>query len=245
MAHTATGFADWQFVDLYEQPDPSELLLARLREFCLPGGEDAVRGIREVKIPEKGEMRTSPRAQWLAFTAEQTIYSTRSDFCWNAHLKVAKLLPVTITDAYQQGHGVLLARVGPVTTQSVSGPNADLGELQRYLASLIFCPAMLLNHPSLVWTAAGTLTLRVRDRQDPSGATVDIELSESGKPVACRADRPRLVGKQTILTPWMGMGSDFREHDGLRVPNRLAVSWLIDGWFEYYRSEITSFEVVR
>lgn len=245
MAHIAPAFADWQFVDLYEQPDSTESLLARLREFCLPGGEDAARRIREVKITEKGEMRASRQARWLPFTAEQTIYSTESDFCWNAHLKVANLVPVTITDAYQQGHGVLLARVGPVTTKSIAGPDADLGELQRYLASLIFCPAMLLNHPSLVWTAAGILTLRVSDRQDPRGATVDIELSENGKPVACRADRPRLVGKQTILTPWMGIGSDFREHDGFRVPNRLEVSWLIDGWFEYYRSEITSFEVAR
>jgi len=244
MANTAASFADWQLVDLYEQPDPSELLLARLREFCLPGGEDAAYRIREVIITEKGEMRASRQARWMPFTAEQTIYSTHSDFCWNAHLKVAKLLPVTITDAYQQGHGILLARVGPVTTQSVSGPNADLGELQRYLASLIFCPAMLLTHRSLEWAAAGPLTLSVRDRHDSTGATVYIELSESGKPVACRADRPRLVGKDTIVTPWMGIGSDFREHDGLRVPNRLEVSWLIDGWFDYYRSEITSFEVV-
>lgn len=104
---------------------------------------------------------------------------------------------------------------------------------------------MLLNHPSLAWTAAGPLTLRVSDRHLPSGAAVDIELSENGKPVACRADRPRLVGKQNVLTPWMGIGSDFREHDGLRIPNRLEVSWLIDGWFSYYRSEITGFKVVR
>jgi hypothetical protein len=94
----------------------------------------------------------------------------------------------------------MLAKVGPVTTQGVAGPQADRGELQRYLASLIYCPAILLSHPSLESTA-----LRLRDRQDPPGATIDIEISENGKPVACKAERPRLFGKQSVLTPWMAM----------------------------------------
>lgn len=245
MANRAAALADWQFVDLYEPPYSTESLLARLREYCLPGGEDAARQIRAVKIIEKGEMRTSPQARWMPFTAEETIDATRSDFCWTAHLSVAKVLPITVTDAYQHEHGQLLAKVGPITTQSVAGPIADRGELQRYLGSLIYCPAMSLNHPSLEWTAAGPLTLRLRDRQDPTGATIDIEISENGKPVACKADRPRLVGKQAFLTPWMAMCSDFGEHDGLRVPNRLEVAWLIDGWFTYFRSQVTSFTVLR
>jgi len=38
------------------------------------------------------------------------------------------------------------------------------------------------------------------DRLDPTGATVDLDLSDEGCPLACHATRPRLVGKQTVLT---------------------------------------------
>ena len=70
-------------------------------------------------------------------------------------------------------------------------------------------------------------------------------MSEKVKPVASKPDRPRVAGKQTVLTPWMAMCDDFCEHEVLRVPNWLEVSRLIDGWFTYFRSQITGFTVVR
>jgi hypothetical protein len=105
---------------------------------------------------------------------------------------------------------------------------------------------MLLNNPSLEWTSAGPLTLRVRDREDSTGAAVDVELTEDGRPMASRADRPRLLGRQFVLTPWLAVADEFGEHEGLRVPRRLDVSWLIaDGWFSYYRSVVTEFSLSR
>jgi hypothetical protein len=190
-------------------------------------------------------MRSSSQARWIPFTAEETISAIESAFCWSAHLKVLKVLPVTVVDAYQQHHGRMFAKVGRLTTQSVAGPDADRGEVQRYLASIIYCPAMLLNHPSLEWTAGGPLCLLLRDREDPSGATVQVEISENGKPLACSADRPRLLGKHTVLKPWMALCSDFREQDGMRVASRVEVSWRMGGWFPYFRSEITCLNVVH
>lgn len=92
----------------------------------------------------------------------------------------------------------------------------------------------------------GPLTLRVRDREDPTGATVDIDLDDDGRPLGCRADRPRMVGKKTVLTPWSATCSEFHEWEGLRVPARLGASWqLPEGPFVYFRAEITSFFAVR
>ena len=244
MSNRAATLAEWQFVDPYE-PDQTQMLLDRLRTFCLPGGEEAVRHIRAIHIKEVGEMRSTPRARWIPFTAEQTIDTTESSYRWNAHLHAGGLVPVTVTDAYEEHHGRLITKVGPLTTQRVEGPAADKGELQRYLSSFLYCPAMLLNNASLDWSAAGPLTLRVRDRQDPTGSTVDIELTEEGKPLACRADRPRIVGRHAILTPWLGIADEFSVHEGLRVPRSLEVSWLMDdSWFSYYRSVVTDFSVV-
>jgi hypothetical protein len=131
-------------------------------------------------------------------------------------------------------------------SKKITGPVADKGEIQRYLASVVFCPPMLLNHPTLEWNAVGPFRLRLRDRQDPTGATVDLDLSEEGSPLVCRANRPHMVGKQAVLTPWTGTASEFCEHEGLRAPTRLEVAWnQTEGEFTYFRGEITSFNALR
>lgn len=192
-------------------------------------------------------MRMSPEARWIPFTAEQTIEARRSSFRWQAHLSSGRLTPVTVTDAYEDGHGRLTVKAaGLVPLKKITGADVDQGELQRYLASIVFCPPALLKHASLEWNAVGPLTLRLRDRNDPTGATVDLEITADGRPLTCRAVRPRLVGKQSVLTPWWGTYLEFREWEGLRVASRLEVSWqLPEGPFTYFRSELTSLTVTR
>ena len=62
----------------------TQRLLASLKAFCFPGGEDAARLVRGVKITQRGEMCLAPGARWMPFTAEQRIDATQSSFCWKA-----------------------------------------------------------------------------------------------------------------------------------------------------------------
>jgi len=221
-------------------------LLVRLRDFSFPQGERAVSSIRAVRTSEAGEMRMSPGARWIPFTAEQFIDATRSSFRWEARLNPGKIGAPMVIDAYEQGHGRVQVKLGIVSLKKITGPDADKGELQRYMASVVLCPAMLLNHPTLEWHAAGPSSLTVRDREDPTGATVDMELSEAGCPIAIRAMRPRLVGSSVVLTPWLGKASEFREYEGLRVVTRLEVAWALpEGEFSYFRSELSLLRFVR
>jgi len=230
-----------------EIQDATRALLARLRAFCFPGGEDGARAVSAVRITERGEMRLSQDARWIPFTSEQVIESRRSSSRWEARYEGGTRGLITVTDAYEEGHGRLTVKLGGlIPVQSLRGPEVDKGELQRYLASILLCPPILLNHPTLDWTASGPLLLRVVDRVDPTGATLEIDLNVDGRPLACRADRPRAVGKKTVLTPWSGSCPDFKEWEGMRVAAQLEVSWhLPDGPFTYYRSEVVSFSVVR
>jgi hypothetical protein len=222
-------------------------LLTRLRTFCFPRGEAAARLIRAVRTTQIGEMRMSPEARWIPFTATETIEATRSCFRWEARLDPDKIGSPSVTDAYEQGHGRLVVKLGGILpVKNVTGVDADKGEIQRYLASMLFCPPILLNHLTLEWEAIGPSTLRVHDRADPATSTINVDLSDDGCPLVCYATRPRIVGKQTILTPWSGKGSEFREYAGLRAPTLLEVAWhLPDGPFTYFREEITSFSAIH
>jgi len=177
----------------------------------------------------------------MSFTSVQTLHTELSGFRWDARTS-----GVVITDAYEDGHGFAMSRLaGLLTLKKASrGPELDRGEVQRYLSSLMLCPAALVNHPSLEWTAIAESVLRVRDLADRTGATVDFEIGSGGEPVSCRTIRPRIAGKGAVDTDWVGKGNDFRLWNGMRVAHRLEVWWEVPGApFCYYRSEVTRCEL--
>jgi hypothetical protein len=232
-------------IDNESQASDTLTMLARLRSFCFPGGEEAARRVRAVRTAERGEMRMSPQARWIPFTAEQFTDARRSSFRWDARLDPGKIASPMVTDAYEEGHGRLVVKLGGVLpVKKITGPDADKGELQRYLSSIAFCPPILLNHSSLDCAVVGPLTLRLRDRD--ASAAIDIDIGDDGRPFGCRADRPRMVGKKTVMTPWSASCSEFREWEGLRVPTRLEASWhLPEDRFVYFRAEIMSLVAIR
>ena len=200
--------------------------------------------MRGVKLMLRGEIRSTPTARWMPFTAEQTIEATRSAFRWEAHLRAGPFhaLALAVTDGYESGQGWMMVRAGGVLRLARNeGPDVDEGELQRYLAEIVACPPALALNPSLEWTEIGPSTLRVRDRAADAGVLVDVEIGSDGRPLSCRADRPRAVGKRAVVTPWSRTFAEPREWEGLRVPTRLEAAWHAeDGVFTYVREETTS-----
>ena len=105
---------------------------------------------------------------------------------------------------------------------------------------------MMLNNASLEFAAVGERTLKVRDRRDPTGKSVEMDLGEDGHPVLIRAMRPMIVGKRVIPTAWSATGSDPQEWEGLRVWRHMEAAWhLAEGPFTYIRIDLTSFTALR
>jgi hypothetical protein len=143
-----------------------------------------------------------------------------------------------VTDAYEVGHGRLTGKVGGglIPVKNLAGPDVDKAELQRYLASLVLSPAILLNHASLESRAIAPSTLRLFDSRGPA-ASVELDLSEQGCPHLSRQS-PRIVGQQGIATEWSATAWDFRV-EGMRVPRQLKTAWHLPGArvFPYFHSE--------
>ena len=217
--------------------------LERLRAFARPGGEASLHGVHGVRLTLRGEIRSGPRARWMAFQAEQTIDATRTAFRWTARLRVGPFgaIPLAVTDGYEAGRGRLVVRAGVLRLARIEGSDVDKGELQRYLAEVVACPPALWLNPALECTALGESALRIRDRDSAEGVAVDVLVGSRGEPLSCRATRPRLIGGRAVLTPWSGTYGAFQDWDGLRIPTRLDATWhLEDGPFTYVREEVTA-----
>ena len=177
--------------------------------------------------------------------ASEFVDATKTRFCWEARLGTG-VFAVTVTDAYEEGEGRLVLKKGPLQLKKLTGPDVDQGELQRYLGYVGYCPPMMLNNPSLDFAAVGERTLKVRDRHDQTGTSVEMQLGEDGRPLLIRAVRPMIVGKRVIPTAWSATGSDPQEWEGLRVWRHMEAAWhLAEGPFTYIRIDLTSFSVVR
>jgi len=228
--------------------DPvAESLLAAWRAWALPGGEASARRIRAVEWAEKGELRSSPRAKWIPFTARHRCEAGRTSFRWDAMLGTGALTRTAVTDACDDRHGWSVARAaGLVPVARMEGPDMDRGQVQRYLADLGRCPGALLLHPTLEVSSAGGRWLRLRDAAGPSGATVELEMGPEGGAVAMRAVRPGLEGRKFVERPWAGRMGGAVEWEGLRVPTTLEAAWHYpEGEVVTYRGEGTPIRAER
>jgi hypothetical protein len=220
-------------------------LVAALKTYLLPNGESVAHGISGIRAIQRGEIRSSPDARWNPFVATEFVDATKTSFCWEARLGTG-VFAVTITDAYAEGEGRLVVQKGPLQLKKLTGPDVDQGELQRYLGYVGYCPPMMLNNPSLDFAVVGDRALKVRDRHDKTGTSVEMYLGEDGGPVLIRAVRPMIVGKRVIPTAWSATGSDAQEWEGLRVWGHMEAAWhLADGPFTYVRIDLTSFTALR
>jgi Family of unknown function (DUF6544) len=228
--------------------DPvAESLLAAWTAWALPGGEEAARRIRAVEWNEDGELRSSPRARWIPFTARHRIESSRTTFRWDAVLATGALLRTAVTDACEDRHGWSMAKAaGVLPVARAEGPEIDRGQVQRYLADLGRCPAALLLHPTIQAASAGGRWLRLRDSAAPADAEVELEIDPGGGAVAMRAVRPAMEGRRFVARTWSGRMSAPVEWEGMRVTSDLEAAWHYpEGVVVTYRAASRPFRAER
>lgn len=226
--------------------DSQILLLERVRRFALP--EPRSQG-RRFLLRQGGEIRMAPEKPWLAFHAEQWFDAAGLDFCWTARARMARIVPVTVVDAFQRGRGLLSVRIaGLIPVARMQGGETDRGEAMRALAELPWRPSgFSAPVPSLAWSAPAPETLRASFDDGRTRCSVDLEIDSEGRVLSAGApDRARSVGSRLVLTPWRGVFSNYKLFGGVRIPTRAEVSWLApEGPFAYFRSVVTDFRLDR
>lgn len=197
------------------------------------------------RIHQVGKMRFQPDSAWIPFTADQYFAMPQPGFVWHARFGLP--MPTTVIDSYVEGHGHLEARLlGSIPVAKATGPDADRGELMRYLAELACCPAALMGNSALDWRQLDQQTVEVSVGQGQARVSVRLAFDAAGDMVgAFTPNRPRSVGDRVEYSPWRGIWFDYQTLFGHRIPTRGEVSWELDtGLFTYWQAQITAIATV-
>ena len=171
----------------------SERLPAAVYDLALRLGANPEMNRTTVNLTQTGRMKPSGAAQWMSFSAKQTIATRECAFEWRA--RAGPLGMVSVCDALKDGEGRLdVLGLGIVPISRAEHSSALMrGELMRYLAELAWAPDAILLNTALRWREDGPDKLAVSVGVGETAAEVTLNLdSEGGSPADLRqTDRAR------------------------------------------------------
>jgi hypothetical protein len=199
-----------------------------------------------VRLRQRAEMRVGPDRPWHPVDAEQRLRVREPGFVWVADMRLAPFLPVRILDAFLDGKGFAEVRLfGSFPVARSRSPQLGKGELMRYLAELPWAPHAMLHNARLRWRELDASTVEVS--ADSAGGPARVRLLfRNGEIVGAEADdRPRMVGRHLVPTPWRGRFYDHRELNGWPIPTWGEMGWIIEGQLAtVWRGLVTDYETV-
>ena len=213
----------------------SERLPAAVYDLALRLGANPEMNRTTVNLTQTGRMKPGGAAQWMSFSAKQTIATRKCAFEWLA--RAGPLGMVSVCDALNDGEGRLdVLGLGIVPISRAEHSSALMrGELMRYLAELAWAPDAILLNTELRWREDGPDKLAVSAGARETAAEVILSLDSEGRIVGAFApDRPRSAKAPYLPAPWRGRFSDYRRHNGMWLPFAGEVGWEIDGVEETY-----------
>jgi hypothetical protein len=213
-------------------------IAGHLSQVLPEGGAAASR----VRLTQRGEMVQKPGGRRLEFTAIQQLEVGTVEFEWRATFGPNPLVRVRVVDRYRDGQGSLTAKVwGLITATRSTGPETDRAEAMRYIAELPWVPQAIGSNPELSWRELEDDSIEVSTLVGGKAASVRLTLDDAGLIRSASGLRPRLAGRTSVETPFVGRFGDYVEFGGIRVPGSAEVSWeLPEGPFTYWRGEVTS-----
>lgn len=192
-----------------------------------------------VSLAQRGLLRMKPGAAGSPLRARQVYAIEPLGFVWDADVRVGGV-PVYGLDRLSEGAATFSGRLaGLVTLFSSEGPDVRRASLLRVLAEAVWFPQALAGGGAVRWAPVDAH--RARAILTVGGDTVEgvFEFDPTDRPVAFTAERPRDVGGRSVLTPWRGEYTDWVRVDGVEVPARAEVSWLLpEGRHTYWEAAI-------
>lgn len=213
----------------------------RYFEYALTPGR---RLIRTARVTHAGRFRTGLEAGWMRFHSVQVFTARPPGFVWDARIRMAPLLSIRVRDSYVNGAGSMLGSIASVVpvVDVQGGPELAAGALHRYLAEAVWLPTALLPSSGVRWDAVDDFTARATMTDGETSVWLDFRFDAEGRILEVFTPaRFRDVNGTGVPTPWTGRFHDWVQVDGVRIPTRGEVDWLLpEGTLTYWRGRVTS-----
>ncbi len=200
--------------------------------------------IRRVHLSQTGEFLVRPTPDgWRPFTATQHCAVQPAGFVWDAQIRIAPGLAIRVRDASIDGAGSMRASLlGLFTMFNVEGtPEIAAGALHRYLAEAVWFPTGLLPSQGVVWTPIDDSSSRATFTVGSTTVSLEFRFGADGLVRGVfTPERAREMKGRAVPTPWQGRWFEYGEHDGMRIPVRGEVEWILpEGPQVYWRGRVT------
>jgi hypothetical protein len=200
--------------------------------------------IAVARFSHQGQFNMSEAGEkWSPFESTQVVTTRRPGFDWDARIRVAPGVTVSVHDAYVAGEGILNAELfGLITLADLHGtPEAAQGELLRYFAEAVWYPTALLPGQGVHWEAMDDTAARATLTDGTTTVSLEFRFDSEGLVSTVRAAaRYRTVNGALEATPWQGRYWAYEVRDGMRIPLEGEVAWqLSEGPLPYWRGRIT------
>jgi len=217
----------------YRPIDP-EALPPPARRYYLASGAARRGPVAAVHLEHGGTFRPAPERPWAPIHGVQDFAASPPGFAWWGRMPAGGLW-FDALDRSLGGAGsmrVWMASIFPIVNGR--GPQIDQGALLRLLGEMVWVPTALFDARYLSWEAhddtSARCTLRVGGRE----ASGLFHFGPDGLVSRFTAERYRDDGTHSALLPWLVTCGDSRPVDGLVVPFRCEVSWVVAGRPEPY-----------
>jgi hypothetical protein len=227
------------FAEMQGLPEPVQ----RYLRLALRDGQPRLAGAR---LHQSGRLRTGVEsAEWLDFTATETIVPEARAFVWDARVRLAPLVHAAVRDAYLNGTGR-----GDVALQSTftlsserGGRELNAGDLYRLLAEAPWAPTLLLPREGLTWARIDGSRALASLSMGGETATMEFRFNDAGEVASVyAAERPRRYGTTYVATAWEGRFSRYVTVNGMRVPQVGEVGWWVeDRWLPVWQGTVQEF----
>ncbi len=227
--------------------DPKELvgLPPVVQRFFRAALTDGMPIVTSVSISHTGTFNMGEsKDNWRAFSSTQAVSTNARGFVWDGRVSMMPGIDVYVHDAYVNGEGLLHpAVIGLFTLTELRG-RGDVaeGELMRFFAETAWYPTALLPSQGVRWSPVDDNTADATISDGTIKQTLRFRFSADGLIESGRAQaRARTVGKALIPTPWEGRWSGYETTNGMRVPMKGEVAWMLpEGEHPYWRGTVTS-----
>ena len=199
--------------------------------------------IGSVRLKQKGSMRMSEDQKWMPLRAEEYYTTDPPGLVWYGSIDFVPFLSVRARDMLSEGEGAMLVRLlGLISIADASGPEMNQAALVRYLSETIWFPTALLSD-YIQWEPIDTNSAKATISVDGLTASAVFYFNESGELENFITERYRDEGGQLVLRAWSTPITEYKEINGIRIPNKGGAIWhLNSGDFKYIEVEVTDIE---